>query len=129
MERTSVNPWTWSVPLGFDQAQLVEGHRRELICSAQDSVDADGNARHPGDLAAQLTLSLDNLEAVLAEARMTLANVVRLNVFTTDVDALFQHFGAIPARFGGVRFASTVLGVNRLASPDLLVALEATAVD
>jgi enamine deaminase RidA (YjgF/YER057c/UK114 family) len=129
MERKSINPWTWSVPLGFDQAQLVEGRRRELICSAQDSVDADGNARHPGDFAAQLSLSLDNLEAVLAEADMTLANVVRLNVYTTDVDALFPHFGAIPERFGGVRFASTVLGVARLAGPDLLVALEATAVD
>jgi hypothetical protein len=43
MERTAVNPWSWSVNLGFDQAQLVEGHRRELICSAQDAVDADGN--------------------------------------------------------------------------------------
>jgi hypothetical protein len=31
------------VNLGFDQAELVEGHRRELICSAQDAVDATGN--------------------------------------------------------------------------------------
>jgi hypothetical protein len=43
MVRTSINPWSWSVRLGFDQAQLIEGRRRELICSAQDSVDADGN--------------------------------------------------------------------------------------
>jgi enamine deaminase RidA (YjgF/YER057c/UK114 family) len=66
MERTSVNPWSWSVKLGFDQAQLLEGHRRELICSGQDAVDAHGNPQHPGDMAAQLGLALDNLEAVLA---------------------------------------------------------------
>ena len=54
MERTAVNPWSWSVQLGFDQAQLVEGRRRELICSGQDAVDATGNAQHPGDMAAQL---------------------------------------------------------------------------
>jgi enamine deaminase RidA (YjgF/YER057c/UK114 family) len=59
--------------LGFDQAQLVEGHRRELICSGQDAVDADGDPQHPGDMAAQLGLALDNLEAVLADADMTLA--------------------------------------------------------
>jgi enamine deaminase RidA (YjgF/YER057c/UK114 family) len=79
MERTAINPWSWSAKLGFDQAQLVEGHRRELICSGQDAVDADGNPQHPGDMAAQLGLALDNLEAVLADADMTLANVVRLN--------------------------------------------------
>jgi enamine deaminase RidA (YjgF/YER057c/UK114 family) len=67
------------VKLGFDQAQLVKGHRRELICSIQDAVDADGNSQHAGDMAAQLGLALDNLEAVLAEAGMSLANVVRLN--------------------------------------------------
>lgn len=40
--------------LGFDQAQLVEGHPRELICSGQDAVDANGNSQYPGDMAAQL---------------------------------------------------------------------------
>jgi enamine deaminase RidA (YjgF/YER057c/UK114 family) len=131
MERTAVNPWSWSVKLGFDQAQLVEGRRRELICSGQDAVDANGNSQHPGDMAAQLGLALDNLEAVLAGADMTLANVVRLNIYSTDVDTLLQHFTIVTERFDGTgeRFASTVLGVARLAAPQLLVALEATAMD
>ncbi|GAA1534416.1 hypothetical protein GCM10009678_15920 [Actinomadura kijaniata] len=131
MERTAVNPWPWSVRLGFDQAQLIEGRRRELVCSAQDAVDADGEARHPGDMAAQLRMAVDNLEAVLADAGMTLADVVRLNVYTTDVDTLLQHFAVLTGRFEGAgeRFASTLLGVDRLVSPQLLVALEATAMD
>jgi enamine deaminase RidA (YjgF/YER057c/UK114 family) len=129
MERTPINPWTWSTNLGFDQAQLVEGHRRQLFCSGQDSVDADGSPQHPGDMAAQLDQALDNLEAVLAAADMTFADVVRLNVCTTDVDALFEHFGRLPERVGGAggRFATTVLGVSRLPAPQLLVLLEATA--
>jgi enamine deaminase RidA (YjgF/YER057c/UK114 family) len=131
MERTAVNPWPWSVQLGFDQAQLVEGRHRELICSAQDAVDANGNSQHPGDMAAQLGLALDNLQTVLADADMTLANVIRLNVYTTDVDTLLQHFTILTERFGGTgeRFTSTLLGVARLVSPQLLVALEATAMD
>jgi enamine deaminase RidA (YjgF/YER057c/UK114 family) len=131
MERKSVNPWSWSNNLGFDQAQLIEGHQRQLICSGQDAVDADGSPQHPGDMGAQLELALDNVEAVLAAADMTLANVVRLNAYATDVDDLFKNWASITDRFGrsDSRFTTSVLGVDRLAAPQLLVLLEATAVD
>jgi enamine deaminase RidA (YjgF/YER057c/UK114 family) len=122
---------SWSLKLGFDQAQLIEGHRRQLLCGGQDGVDADGNAQHPGDMAAQLELSLDNLEAVLAEAGMTLANVVRLNVYTTDFGELVKHWSSLVNRFGNAegRFVTSLLGVTRLFTPELLVMLEATAID
>jgi enamine deaminase RidA (YjgF/YER057c/UK114 family) len=130
VERTAVNPWTWSAELGFNQGELVSGHTRTLYCSGQTAVNADGKPQHAGDLAAQLALSLDNLEAVLGEAGMSLANLVRLNVFTTDVDLLFQHYGVLAARLAaaGAAPASTLLGVTRLAIPDLMVELEGTAV-
>ena len=131
MERTSINPVSWSLKLGFDQAQLIEGHKRQLVCGGQDAVDAEGNAQHPGDMAAQLELSLDNLEALLAAADMTLANVVRLNVYTTDLDELVKHWPSLMDRFGKSdgRFVTSLLGVTRLFTPELLVMLEATAVD
>lgn len=80
---------------------------------------------------AQFRLALDNLEAVLAGADMTLADVVRLNFYTTDMDGLLQHFPIVNERFEGadVHFATTLLGVAGLAAADLLVALEATAMD
>jgi Endoribonuclease L-PSP len=46
-------------------------------------MSADGTPQHVGDMAAQVELSLDNLEAVLDAAGMTLTNVVRLNMYTT----------------------------------------------
>src|SRR5918997_5963806 len=101
MQRTPINPWPWSIKLGFDQAQLIEGHRRQLVCSGQDAVDAEGQAQHPGDMAAQLELALDNLEAVLAGGDMTLANVVRLNAYATDVEELFRHWSSLMGRFEG----------------------------
>jgi enamine deaminase RidA (YjgF/YER057c/UK114 family) len=130
-ERTPINPVAWSLKLGFDQAELIEGHHRQLVCSGQDAVDSDGNAQHPGDMAAQLELSVDNLEAILTDAGMTLADVVRLNVYTTDFDELLKHWATLTDRFGSSepRFASSLLGVTRLAAPQLLVMLEATAVD
>jgi enamine deaminase RidA (YjgF/YER057c/UK114 family) len=93
-------------------------------------MSGDGKPQHADDMAAQVALSLDNLEAVLGEGGMSLANLVRLTVYTTDVDLLFQHYGVLASRLGaaGVAPSTTMLGVTRLAIPDLMVELEGTAV-
>ena len=78
----------------------------------------------------QLLHPQDALEAVLAAADMSLANLVRLNVYTTDVDALFPHYGVLAGKLGaaGVAPTTTMLGVTRLAIPGQMVELEGTAV-
>ena len=130
VERTAVNPWTWSRELGYDQGVLVSGHTRTLHCSGQAAMDENGAPRHAGDMAAQLALSLDNVEAVLRGAGMVLADLVRLDVHTTDVDLLLQHYGVLASRLGaaGATPTTTMLGVVRLAVPGLLVELTGTAV-
>lgn len=130
VERTAVNPVTWSVEMGFNQGEVVSGHTRTLYISGQTAMSGDGKPQHAGDMAAQLTLCIDNLQAVLGEAGMSLANLVRLNVYTTDVDLLFQHYGVLAARLGaaGVAPTTTMLGTARLAIPTLMVELEGTAV-
>ncbi len=130
VERTAVNPVTWSVAMGFNQGEVVSGHTRTLYCSGQTAMAGDGTPRHDGDMAAQLALSLDNLEAVLGGAGMSLANLVRLTVYTTDVDRLLAHYGVLASRLGAAAVAptTTMLGVTRLAIPGQLVELEGTAV-
>ncbi|MGV8880638.1 MAG: RidA family protein [Rhodoglobus sp.] len=130
MERTPVNPVVWSVEMGFNQGEIVSGAARTLYISGQTAMSPDGRPEHDGDIAAQLALSVDNLEAVLSEAGMNLTNLVRLNVYTTDVDALFPHYGVLAARLGaaGVSPTTTMLEVSRLAIPGQLVELEGTAV-
>ncbi len=131
MERTPVNPWVWSLNFGFNQAEIIQGHRRQLVCAGQTAMDGEGNPQYAGDMRSQLGLALDNLEAVLAGAGMTLGNVVRLNYYTTDVDELFKNYEVIATRLGaaGVSPPSTLLGVSRLAFPELMIELEATAAD
>lgn len=130
MERTAINPVAWSAEMGFNQGEIVSGHTRTLFISGQTAMSSDGRPQHEGDMAAQLALSLDNMEAVLDEAGMGLANLVRLNVYTTDVDALFPHYGVLAARLGaaGVTPTTTMLGIVRLAIPGQMVELEGTAV-
>lgn len=129
MQRTPVNPWDWSLNLGYNQAELIEGSSRHLICAGQTAVDAEGNPLYPGDMRGQIGLALDNLEAVLAKADMDLRNVVRLGVYTTDVDAALKNFDLLGQRFGKIQCAPpmTLLGVTRLAIPGLLFEIEATA--
>ncbi|MEU0654803.1 RidA family protein [Streptomyces albogriseolus] len=130
MERNAVNPVSWSVEMGFNQGEVVSGHSRTLYISGQTAMSKDGKPEHDGDMAAQLALGVDNVEAVLAEAGMSLANLVRLNVYTTDVDLLFHHYGVLAGRLGaaGVAPTTTMLGVTRLAVPGQMVELEGTAV-
>ena len=129
MKRTAVNPWPWSLRFGFNQAELVEEPRKVLFCSGQTAIDGEGKARHAGDLAAQANLALDNLDAVLKDAGMSLSNVVRLTVYTTDVDATLQNYGLLTKRFeaANVKPAQTLVGVTRLAFPELMIEIEATA--
>ena len=131
MKRTAVNPWQWSLNFGFNQAEIIEGPHRQLVCAGQTSVDADGNPQHEGDMRAQVSLALDNLEAVLKAADMGLANVIRLGVFVTDMDEDLKNFDVLGARFGpaGVAPPMMLLGVTQLAMPPLMIEIEATAAD
>ena len=130
VQNRKINPWTWQDAFGFSQAIETQGHTRVLRCSGQTSTDASGAPMHPGDMAAQVALAVDNLETVLKAADMTLANVVRLNLYTTDVDALLQSYGPLAQRLAaaGVQPAVTLLGVARLFAPDLMIEMEADAV-
>ena len=131
MKRTAVNPWPWSLNFGYNQAEMLVGANRHLVCAGQTSVDADGNPQHPGDMRRQIALALDNLEAVLYAAGMGLADVVRLTLYTTDVDEALKHFDILGSRFGAAGAAPpmTLLGVTRLALPPLIFEIEAAAAD
>lgn len=131
MQRIAVNPWDWSIALGYNQAEIVTGISRQLLCAGQTAVDTTGAPQHAGDMRGQIVLTLDNLESVLAKAGMGLGNVIRLNIYATDVDTALQNFDILGARFGptGTAPPMTLLGVTRLAIPALMIEIEATAAD
>ncbi len=129
MRRTAVNPWDWSLKLGYNQAEIIEGATRQVTCAGQTAVDADGSPQHLGDMRGQIGLALDNLAAVLSSANLDLSHITRLGIFTTDVDAALENFDVLGTRFAAARCAPpmTLLGVTRLAVPGLLFEIEATA--
>lgn len=129
MKRTAVNPWNWSLNLGYNQAEIIDGATRQLIVAGQTAVDENGAPQHIGDMRGQIGLALDNLEAVLAGVDMDLSNIIKLGVYATDVDEALKNFDLMGMRFGPFQVSPpmTLLGVTRLAIPGLLFEIEATA--
>jgi enamine deaminase RidA (YjgF/YER057c/UK114 family) len=132
VERRAVNPWRWQDQFSFVQANEIAGAQRVLLVSGQASVDADGQLLHPGDFTAQLQQALDNIETVLQEANYRLGDVVRLNYYTTDVDAFLSapSQDLLAERFAaaGCHPAATLLGIARLGDPAWLIEIDATAI-
>ena len=135
MKRTPVNPWDWGLAFSMDQGELVEGLTRYLHCSGQISVTpAPGTEMgievlHPNDIRAQMEVALANVDAVLEKAGMTRANVLTLRFYTTDVDGFLANYDVYATWIGeaGTRPPQSLLGVNRLALPEVVVEVEAVA--
>lgn len=126
-----INPWPWQDQYNFSQAKEVKGAQRVLHCAGQTSVDENGEPLHAGSMAEQMDQALDNLEVVLREAGLTLADVVQLKYYVTDIDAFMEAAASFGPRLAAARCkpASTLLKVAGLFHPDLMVEIEATAVE
>lgn len=127
MNRSDINPWEWSKAFGFSQAVELTGTERVLYCSGQSAMGADGTPTCETDMAVQVTQSAENLVTVLKAADMTMADVVKLSIFTTDADELIAAFGSTAPFLDGNLPAMSLYVVDRLAFPELKVEIEAIA--
>ncbi|HEX7382131.1 MAG TPA: RidA family protein [Nevskiaceae bacterium] len=132
MSREAINPKSMydSVRYGFSHATRSRGGT-VIHCSGQVGWDATGKLVGPGDVAAQARQALANLKQVLKEAGATPADVVRMKVFVVNHKPEYlESVGAAIGEFYGSASppASTWLGVQSLALPELLIEIEATAV-
>jgi len=130
MERREINPTDWLLGFNVNHGVEVTGTERVLYLSGQTSTDADGAPLHPGDIVAQSGMAWSNLKDALAAAGMDPTNIVRLNMYTTDVPGFMGAAGDIVPIFAGdgCKPVSTLLGVAALFDPEIMIELEATAV-
>ena len=79
-------------------------------------------------MGAQVRQVLENLKTVLASQGADFSDVVKITIYTTDIDA-YRTTGDIRRQYwtGGAP-ASTLVQIERLANTDLLVEIEATAI-
>ena len=129
MQKQIINPWNWQDAQGWSWGIETQGASRVLYCAGQVSTDSEGRVLHSGDMKEQITSALDNLEVVLRRGGYGLSDIVRIDYYTTDVDAVLQHWSVISERLvgAGCRAGGVLLGVTRLALPELLIEIQAIA--
>ncbi|MDH4985969.1 RidA family protein [Aminobacter anthyllidis] len=106
-----------SQAVGCGDLVLVSGQvalkDRQIVCA--------------GDPAGQAEQVFRNIEAVLAEAGLTLGHVVSLRCFLTSPDA-YQAYASVKNRiFAGHPPAASAMVVTALVMPEILVEVEAVA--
>ena len=130
MQQIRINPWQWQNPLAFSQAIETSAAGKVKYCAGQTSVNAEGAVLHEGNMAKQIGQAFANLATVLLAGGYGMRDVVRLNYYTTDMQAFNAAYGEVIQRLApnGLQPAGTLLQVSQLAMPGLLVEIEATAV-
>lgn len=115
-------------PPGYAQAVKVTGAQTILYIAGQVAYTADGGVAHPGDFKAQARAALECLKAQVEAGGGTMANIVKVNSYLTDMRHRAE-FGSVREEFFGKKLpASTLVAVTALAHPDFLIEIEAVAV-
>jgi enamine deaminase RidA (YjgF/YER057c/UK114 family) len=115
-------------PPGYSQAMKVTGAQTILFLSGQVAYDEKGGPAHPGDFTSQARAVFRAVKAQVEAGGGSLANVVKLTTYLTDIR---HRADLVPVReefFGKKLPASTLVGVAALAHPAWLIEVEAIAV-
>jgi enamine deaminase RidA (YjgF/YER057c/UK114 family) len=99
--------------------------RRLVFCSGQLGVAPD--ERVPEDPGEQAELCFQNIAAILAEAGLTLKDVIRINAFVTDRAHMRPYMAVRDRLVGDPPPASTLVIVSGFSRPEFKVEVEVVA--
>jgi 2-iminobutanoate/2-iminopropanoate deaminase len=116
----------WEEEYGYSQAVKAGD---TIYLSGQVSHDDEGNILGVGDMEVQMRQAYQNIRKVLAQYSATMENLVEEHLFVTDMEAAFA--AAVKIRrdvfSGSPAIASTIVQIQRLAFPELMIEISATA--
>ena len=115
-------------PPGYTQCIKVTGAQAIIFLAGQVAYDKDGKPAHSGDFKAQARAVFSAVKAQVEAAGGTLANVVKITSYLTDVGQRPAFREIRDAFLGKKGPASTMIGVAALAHPDYLIEIEAIAI-
>lgn len=119
-------PGVWS-PFGAFSMAVIQGDGQVVHLKGQVSLDQDGQVVGTGDMRTQVRKVLENIRTVLASMGGTMADVVSLVHYATDIEA-FMATGDIRKEFFSPPFpVTTTVQVARLYHPDLVIEVTAVA--
>ncbi|MGH6781902.1 MAG: RidA family protein [Sphingomonadaceae bacterium] len=121
-----LNPPSIRAPFArYSHGVELPAGQRLVFCSGQLGIAADGSV--PEDARAQADLCFANIAAILGEAGMTLADVVRVNAYVTDRAHMKPYMESRDAHVGTPPPASTLMIVSGFTLPEFKVEIEVVA--
>lgn len=116
----------WEKEYGYSQAVRVG---ESIYVSGQVSHDDKGKVVGHGDMEAQMRTAYSNIKNILSQYGATIENLVEETLFVTDMDSAFA--AAVKCRKeifnGNPNIASTIIQIQRLAFPQLMIEIKCTA--
>ena len=125
-----LSPPTMHANPAFSQVVVATGNVKTIYVGGQNAVDASGNVVGAGDLGAQTTQILANVERALAAAGAGLEHVVKWTIYVLAGQPIGPGFGAFQQVWGDRPNppAISVVFVAGLGNPAWLAEVEAIAV-
>jgi enamine deaminase RidA (YjgF/YER057c/UK114 family) len=121
------NPPTLSKPTGYTHVVEVSGPVKTIYIAGQVAADMSGNVVGAGDMKAQAEQVFKNLEAALAAAGAKFTDVVKMNMYATDLTNVQAIRDVRNHYIGETTPASTLVQVVRLARPEYMLEIEVIA--
>lgn len=119
-------PATIARPLAaYSHGVEIAAGARLVLCSGQLAIGPQGDV--PEDAGAQAARCFANGAAILAEAGMTLADVVRINAYVTDRAHMAPYMAVRDRLFAQPAPASTLMIVTGFTRPEFKVEIELLA--
>ena len=131
MKKQYLNPKDLSTPRFYTHTVTAEDARKTVYVSGQVSWDASGNVVGKGEMRAQSEQVFKNVTAALKAAGAGWADVIKMNGYMVGMNPeRVTAYREVRQRFlkEGVLPASTLVGVEALVHPDLLLEVEVVAV-
>lgn len=126
MKQERIDPgWTWAKKLNISVGVRIGD---TIYLSGTVAFDGDGNVVGGSDVYAQAKQVFRNIEDALASAGATMADVVKITTFLTDISSYGEFGRARTEAFPKGVPASAAYATPALIRPELLVEVEAVAV-
>jgi enamine deaminase RidA (YjgF/YER057c/UK114 family) len=110
------------------QVVTVTGGTLVFVAGMTSRSELDARPVHPGDMRAQVRQICENLGRALRSVGGEFSDIVKTTIFTTDVEE-FRRANEVRYEYFKTDFPTgSLIGVERLAHPNLMVEIEAMAV-
>jgi len=114
----------WESKVGYCRAIKAGKH---IYITGTAAVDDEGKTFAPGKAYEQTRRCLEIIDKALNELGATLSHVVRTRMFVTDISRWEEYGQAHEEAFKDNPPATTMVEVNALINPDMLIEVEADA--